>query len=60
MSSSMVFKVCVAFDVSWDIVLLSPVNSLVLFESSDEYYCCQDVTGVVLCFKDIQGKPDLC
>jgi len=60
MSGSVVFEVCFAFDVCWEIVLLSPVNSLVLFESSDKYYCCQDVTGVVLCFKDVRGKPDLC
>jgi len=53
MSGSVVFKVCFAFDVCWEIVLLSSVNSLILFESSDEYYCCQVVTGVVLCFKDV-------
>jgi len=60
MSGSMVFKVCFTFDVFWEIVLLSPVNSLILIESSDKYYCHQGVTGVVLCFKDVQGKPDLC
>ena len=60
MSSSVVFEVCFAFDVYWEIVLLSPVNSFVLFKSSDKYYCRQGVTGVVLCFKDIRGKPDLC
>ena len=60
MSRSVVFKVCFAFDVCWEIVLLSPVDSLVLFKSSDKYYCHQGVTGVVLYFKDIQGKPDLC
>jgi len=59
-SESVEFKVCLTFDVCWEIVLLSPVNSLVLFKSSDEYYCCQDVIGVVLCFKDVRGKPDLC
>jgi len=53
MSGSVVFEVCFAFDVCWEIVLLSPVNSLVLFKSSDKYYCRQGVTGVVLCFKDI-------
>jgi len=53
MSGSIVFEVCFTFDVCWEIVLLSPVNSLVLFESSNKYYCCQDVTGVVLCFKDV-------
>jgi len=53
MSSSVIFEVCFAFDVCWEIILLSPVNSLVLFKSSDEYYCRQDVTGVVLYFKDI-------
>ena len=59
-SESVVFKVCVAFDMFWEIVLLSSVNSLVLIKSSDKYYCHQGVTGVVLCFKDIRGKPDLC
>jgi len=53
MSGSVVFKVCFAFDVCWEIVLLSPVNPLVLFKSSDKYYCRQGVTGVVLCFKDV-------
>jgi len=57
---SVVFKVCLAFDVCWEIVLLSPVNSFILFKSSNEYYCRQGVIGVVLCFKDVQGKPDLC
>jgi len=42
-SVSVIFEVCVTFDVFWEIVLLSPVYSLVLFESSDEYYCCQGV-----------------
>jgi len=60
MSGSVVFKVCFAFDVCWEIVLLSPVNPFVLFKGSDKYYCRQGVTGVVLCFKDIQGKPNLC
>jgi len=53
MSGSVIFKVRFAFDVCWEIVLLSPVNSFILFKSSDEYYCRQDVTGVVLCFKDV-------
>jgi len=56
MSGSVVFKICLAFDVCWKIVLLSSVNSFVLFKSSDEYYCRQDVTGVVLCFKDVSRK----
>jgi len=53
MSSSVVFKVYFAFDVCWEIVLLSPVNSFILFKSSDKYYCRQGVTGVVLYFKDV-------
>ena len=56
MSGSVVFEVCFAFDVCWEIVLLSPMDSLVLFESSDRYYCRQGVTGVVLCFKDVLRK----
>jgi len=56
MSGSVVFEVCFSFDVCWKIVLLSPVNSFVLFKSSDKYYCRQDVTGVVLCFKDVSRK----
>ena len=60
MSGSVVLEVCLAFDVCWEIVLLSPVNSFILFKSSDKYYCRQGVTGVVLCFKDVRGKPDLC
>ena len=52
-SGSVVFEVCFAFDVFWEIVLLSPVNSLVLFESSDEYYCRQGVSLFILCFKDV-------
>jgi len=60
MSGSVIFEVCLAFNVCWEIVLLSPVNSFILFKSSDEYYCRQGVIGVVLCFKDVQGKPDLC
>ena len=60
-SVSVVFKVCVYFDVCWEIILLSPMNSFIFFsEFSNEDYCCQGVTGVVLCFKDIRGKPDLC
>jgi len=53
MSRSVIFKVYLDFDVLWKIVLLSSVNSPVLVEFSNEYYCCQGVTGVVLCFKDI-------
>jgi len=60
MSGSVVFKVYLNFYVIWEIVLLSPMNSSILVEFSNECYCHQDVTGVVLCFKDIQGKPDLC
>jgi len=60
MSSSVIFEVRSAFDVCWEVVLLSPVNSFILFKSSDEYYCRQGVIGVVLCFKDVRGKPDLC
>jgi len=59
-SGSVIFKVCFDFNMLWKIVLLSSVNSLVLVKFSDEYYCCQDVTGVVLYFKDVRGKPDLC
>ena len=51
MSGSVVFKVCFAFDVCWEVVLLFPVNSLVLFKSSDKYYCRQDVTGVCPVFQ---------
>ena len=58
-SLSLAFKVCVLCNVCWEIVLLSPMNSFVfVFEFSDEDYCCQSVIGVVLCFKDVQGKPD--
>ena len=53
MSESVVFEVCFAFDMCWEIVLLSPVNSFVLFKSSDKYYCRQGVISVVLCFKDV-------
>jgi len=56
MSGSVVFKVCFAFNVCWEIILLSPVNSLVLFESSDKYYCHQDVTGVCPVFQGRLGK----
>jgi len=56
MSVPVIFKVRFAFDVCWEIVLLSSVNSFILFKSSDEYYCCQDVIGVVLCFKDVLRK----
>jgi len=51
MSWSVVFKVCFAFDMFWKIVLLSPVNSLVLIKSSDEYYCCQGVTSICPVFQ---------
>ena len=60
MSGSVVFKVCFAFDVCWKIVLLSPMDSFILFKSPNKYYCRQGVIGVVLCFKDVRGKPDLC
>jgi len=53
MSGSVIFKVCFAFDMFWEIVLLSPVYSLVLIESSDEYYCRQGFSLFVLCFKDV-------
>jgi len=56
MSRSMVFKVCFAFDVFWEIDLLSPMDSLILIKTPNEYYCHQDVTGVVLCFKDVSRK----
>ena len=60
-SVSLVFKVRLFCDVCWEIVLLSPVNSFVFVsEFSDEDYCRQVCSGVVLCFKDVQGKPDLC
>ena len=60
MSVSVVLEVCLAFDVCWEIVLLSPMDSFVLFKSPNKYYCRQGVIGVVLCFKDVRGKPDLC
>jgi len=60
MSGSVIFKVYLDFYVLWEVVLLSPMNSSVLVEFSNECYCHQDVTGVVLCFKDVQEKPDLC
>jgi len=56
MSGSVVLEVCLAFDVCWEIVLLSPMDSFILFESPDEYYCRQGVIGVVLCFKDVSRK----
>jgi len=60
-SVSMVFKVCIYFDMCWEIVLLSPMNLfIVISEFANKDYCHQGVTGVVLCFKDVQGKPDLC
>jgi len=53
-SVSVVFKVCVYFDMCWEIVLLSPMNLFVFVSKfPDEYYCHQGVTGVVLCFKDV-------
>ena len=60
-SWSLVFVIGVSFYVCWKIVLLSSVNSFVfVFEFSNKCYCRQGVTGVVLCFKDVRGKPDLC
>ena len=60
-SVSVVFKVCVYFDMCQEIVLLSPMNLFIVFsEFANKDYCHQGVTGVVLCFKDVQGKPDLC
>ena len=60
-SVSLVFKVCLFCDVYWEIVLLSPVNLFVFVsEFSDKDYCRQGYSGIVLCFKDIRGKPDLC
>jgi len=55
-SGSVIFKVCFAFDVFWEIVLLSPVNSLVLIESSDEYYCCQSCAGICPVFQGCLRK----
>jgi len=55
-SGSVKFKVCFAFDVFWEIVLLSPVNSLVLIKSSDEYYCRQGVTGICPVFQGCLRK----
>jgi len=55
-SKSVVFKVCVTFDVFWGIVLLSPVDSLVLIKSSDEYYCCQGVTSICPVFQGCLRK----
>jgi len=55
-SGSMIFKVCFAFDVFWEIILLSPVNSLVLIESSDEYYCRQGVSGICPVFQGYLRK----
>ena len=58
---SLVFKIHPFCDMCWEIVLLSPVNLFVFVsEFSDEDYCCQGVLVFVLCFKDVQGKPDLC
>jgi len=53
MSGSVIFEVCFAFDVFWEIVLLSSMYSLVLIKSSNEYYCRQGVSLFVLCFKDV-------
>jgi len=53
MSGSVIFKVCFAFNVFREVVLLSSVNSLVLIESSDEYYCRQGGSLFILCFKDV-------
>jgi len=51
-SWSLVFIICVSFDVCWEIVLLSPVNSFVFFfKFSDEYYCCQGVISVCPMFQ---------
>jgi len=50
-SESVEFKVCFAFDMFWEIVLLSPVNSLVLIESSDECYCRQGCAGICPLFQ---------
>jgi len=50
-SGSVIFEVCFAFDMFWEIVLLSPVYSLVLFESSDKYYCRQGVSGICPVFQ---------
>jgi len=50
---SVIFEVCFAFNVCWEIVLLSPVNSFILFKSSDEYYCRQ---GVIGCCPMFQGR----
>jgi len=56
MSASVIFEVRFAFDVCWEIVLLSPVNSFILFKSSDEYYCRQDVIGVCPMFQGRSRK----
>ena len=43
-SVSLVFKVGLFYDMCWEIVLLSPVNSFVFVsEFSDKDYCCQSV-----------------
>jgi len=60
MSRSVVFKVCFAFDVFWEIILLSPVDSLILIESSNEYYCRQGVASICPVFQGRLRKPELC
>jgi len=59
-SGSVVFKVCFAFDVSWEIVLLSPMYSLVLIESSNKYYCCQGVYWYLSCISRTSEKSLTC
>ena len=56
-SLSVVFKVCVYFDMCWEIVLLSPMNSFVFIsEFANKYYCCQGVTGVCPVFQGCLRK----
>ena len=53
-SLSLIFKICVYFDMCWDIILLSPMNLFVFVsEFTDKYDRYQGVTGVVLYFKDV-------
>ena len=56
-SWSLVFKVSVLFDMCWEIVLLSPVNSFIFVsEFSDKDYCRQGVTDVCPMFQGQSRK----
>jgi len=51
-SVSVVFKVCIYFDMCWEIILLSPMNLFVFVsEFANEYHCHQVVIGVCPMFQ---------